>query len=42
MSKDIEITWEVDDGYVGSRPHSILIPAEEFEDMDRARSGALR
>lgn len=28
------IIWEVDDGYVGYRPHEIEIPDEEFENCD--------
>ena len=32
---DLEITWEVDDGYVGgSRPYTLTIPGDELADCD--------
>jgi len=26
------VTWQVDDGYCGGRPHTFEIPDEEFKD----------
>jgi hypothetical protein len=34
MGQDIKITYDIEDGYVGSRPHTFTICPDDFENCD--------
>lgn len=34
IEKDIEITWQIEDGYVGHGPHHVSIPRDEWDECE--------